>query len=148
MTEIIHQVVVDARGFSENDWHSRERFISNTIKSLDAKSLVQGVLMLTPDQAAEDIMPLPTQINAIEILFPSSHDGRGFSLARRLRQLGYQGVLRSSGNIYVDQMRHHLQCGIDAILLSEDQSKKMPEKHWLEASKTVSRNYQRHLGMA
>ena len=42
---------------------------------------------------------------AIRIPFPSSADGRGYSIASRLRDLGYTGRLRAEGHVIADQYR-------------------------------------------
>ena len=39
------------------------------------------------------------------IAFPAMGDGRGFSIARRLRAMGYRGVLRAKGPLVADQAR-------------------------------------------
>ena len=46
-----------------------------------------------------------TQIPCINIHFESFVDGRGYSVARLLRErAGYTGVLRASGDVLVDQV--------------------------------------------
>lgn len=41
--------------------------------------------------------------SVISIDFPSMTDGRGFSIAKRLRAIGYEGTLRATGNLIADQ---------------------------------------------
>jgi len=48
------------------------------------------------------------RIHTIRIEFPSSADGRGFSLARQLRNLGYEGRIRAQGPLISDQFRYAL----------------------------------------
>ena len=51
---------------------------------------------------------------ALEIAFPSFKDGRGFTLARELRdRLGYRGWLRASGDLLPDQATHLRDVGFD-----------------------------------
>lgn len=55
----------------------------------------------------------------IEIEFEDFTDGRGFSLASQLRQLGYRGELRAVGVIIIDQFSYLQRCGFDAFQLPE-----------------------------
>ncbi|MBB5515856.1 uncharacterized protein (DUF934 family) [Rubricella aquisinus] len=67
---------------------------------------------------------------ALRIPFPSFADGRGFTLARRLRRLGYAGTLRAEGHILSDQFRHARRCGFDEVEISDAQALRQPEDHW------------------
>jgi ferredoxin--NADP+ reductase len=69
-------------------------------------------------------------IGLIRIPFPKSDDGRGFSLARRLRDLGYRGRLRAQGHVISDQFRYALDCGFDEVEIDEGHAKRQPEPHW------------------
>lgn len=53
----------------------------------------------------------------IEIEFDAFTDGRGFSLAAQLRQLGFRGELRAVGTILVDQLYYLQRCGFDGFEL-------------------------------
>ena len=58
----------------------------------------------------------------VEVNFPSFTDGRGYSIARLLRERhGYQGELRAVGDVLRDQIFYLARCGFDAFLLREDQ---------------------------
>lgn len=88
------------------------------------------------------------QSSAAEIIiidFASYHDGRGFSQARRLRELGYNGLIVATGALICDQYRHARQSGFDAIRLSEEQAQRMPEHHWLEQAQRIKTSYQHRL---
>ncbi|MGM0783025.1 MAG: DUF934 domain-containing protein [Pseudomonadota bacterium] len=89
---------------------------------------------LTPELAAE-LVKAPL----IAIDFPKFTDGRGYSLARLLRErYGYTGEIRAIGDVLVDQCFYLTRCGFDALSLREDQ--------WLEdalhALNAFSRAYQ------
>ncbi|SIO38495.1 protein of unknown function [Rhodovulum sp. ES.010] len=56
---------------------------------------------------------------AVRIAFPSFADGRGFTLARRLRQLGFAGRLRAAGHVLPDQYRHLRRAGFDDIAFDD-----------------------------
>lgn len=55
----------------------------------------------------------------IVIHVPAFADGRGFSFAQTLRQLGYQGEIRMAGAFGRDQIAYLLRAGADSFLLSE-----------------------------
>ncbi|MBS9402560.1 DUF934 domain-containing protein [Halomonas sp. TRM85114] len=58
----------------------------------------------------------------IAIDFPAFTDGRGYTLARLLRQrYGYSGEIRAIGDVLVDQLYYMTRCGFDALALREDQ---------------------------
>ena len=78
----------------------------------------------------------------IAIGFPSSVDGRGYSLARLLRLRGYRGYLRAEGNVLADQYRHARQCGFDEVAISNKLAERMPEHHWLEQFPRLAASYQ------
>ena len=56
----------------------------------------------------------------VEVNFPSFTDGRGYSVARLLRERhGYQGELRAVGDVQRDQLFYLARCGFDAFLLRD-----------------------------
>jgi uncharacterized protein (DUF934 family) len=58
----------------------------------------------------------------VEVNFPKFTDGRGYSIARLLRERhGYKGELRAVGDVLRDQIFYLSRCGFDAFLLREDQ---------------------------
>ena len=60
------------------------------------------------------------EVSRVEINFPKFGDGRGFSIARLLRErYGYKGELRAVGEVARDHLHNMEQCGFDAFLLRE-----------------------------
>ena len=56
----------------------------------------------------------------VEVNFPKFGDGRGFSIARLLRErYGYKGELRAVGHVVRDHLYYMENCGFDAFLLPE-----------------------------
>ena len=56
----------------------------------------------------------------VEVNFPSFTDGRGYSIARLLRERhGYQGELRAIGVVARDHLHAMAQCGFDTFELRE-----------------------------
>jgi uncharacterized protein (DUF934 family) len=61
------------------------------------------------------------QLALIAVRFPKFTDGRGYSIARLLRRLGWKGELRAVGDVLRDQLFYMTRCGFDAFALREDQ---------------------------
>lgn len=77
---------------------------------------------LAPDDELAPLISHLSEIPAIGIFFPTFTDGRGYSLARLLRQrYGFRGELRAFGDILRDQVYFLHQCGFDALCLRKDQ---------------------------
>jgi len=69
-------------------------------------------------EAGEDpqqLIPHLARLALIEVDFPRFRDGRGYSSARVLREAGYTGELRASGDVLVDQMLFMRRCGFDSF---------------------------------
>jgi len=69
-------------------------------------------------EAGEDaraLLPHLDRIALVEIDFPRFRDGRGYSSAQILREAGYKGEMRASGDVLVDQMLFMLRCGFDSF---------------------------------
>ena len=67
---------------------------------------------------------------AIRILFAGFADGRGFSLARRLRDLGFAGRLRAVGALIPDQRGALRACGFDEIELTAERLARQGPDAW------------------
>lgn len=90
-----------------------------------------GIAVDVPNDAGtQTLIARFNDIDLIRIPFPSSQDGRGFSLARRLRDLGYRGRLRASGHVISDQFRYALDCGFDEVEIDDELASRQPEAHW------------------
>ena len=75
----------------------------------------------------------------VAVNFPKFGDGRGYSIARLLRErYGYHGELRAIGDVLHDHLHFMKQCGFDAFLLREDQD----AREALSALDTFSEGYQ------
>ena len=58
----------------------------------------------------------------VEVNFPRFSDGRGYSIARLLRERhGFTGELRAVGDVQRDQLFYLARCGFDAFLLRDGQ---------------------------
>ncbi len=72
-----------------------------------------------PASIADDL----GRFGLVAIDFPKFTDGRGYSIARLLRERhGYAGPLRAVGDVLRDQIFYMLRCGFDSFALKhEDQ---------------------------
>ena len=59
------------------------------------------------------------QQDLIVIHVPVFTDGRGFSFAQTLRQMGYEGEIRMAGKFGRDQIAYLLRAGADSFVISE-----------------------------
>lgn len=76
---------------------------------------------LDADEEAESIIDDLQHFRVIALNFPVFSDGRNYSNARLLRdRYGYQGELRSIGDVLRDQLFFMHRCGFDAYALRED----------------------------
>lgn len=90
----------------------------------------------------ERLAPLFDRLALIAIAFPSFGDGRGFTLARRLRRAGYAGRLRASGPLIPDQAAYAFACGFDEIELPDESAARQTEAQWKNSSSVISAPYQ------
>ncbi len=59
----------------------------------------------------------------VAVEFPVYRDGRGFSIARLLRErMGYAGEIRAVGNVLRDQLYFMERCGFDTYELEDGKS--------------------------
>jgi uncharacterized protein (DUF934 family) len=88
------------------------------------------------------LLPHLAALELIAIAFPAFSDGRGFSLAKQLRNAGFKGVLRARGALIPDQFRQAIACGFDEIELDDERLARQPLDHWLAALGRQSARYQ------
>jgi uncharacterized protein (DUF934 family) len=119
---------------------SRERLGSEGLVLAEAGHLI-GVEVAN-DTHPEDLEAWLPSLHLIAIAFPKSADGRGFSLAQRLRRMGYKGELRAVGHVIPDQYALALSCGFDTVEISDALAERQPESHWQAARASMSLAYQ------
>lgn len=74
-----------------------------------------AAVRIEPGEDARALLPHLGQIKLVEIAFPAFGDGRGFSSAQILREAGYIGELRATGDVLVDQFIFLRRCGFDSF---------------------------------
>ena len=137
-------ILVRDSGFQDDDWRGEfTRWSGEDHRS----ALPDGAALDVENTAqAEDIVPLFERIALIRIAFPSHMDGRGFSLARQLRLLGYRGRLRACGRILADQYAMARRSGFDEVEIDPALAERQPEEQWLFRANWRSHDYQERLG--
>ena len=94
------------------------------------------------DTDARTLSNFLPRLSLISVAFPSFSDGRGFSIARRLRQLGFRGELRAAGPVIADQYPMLLAVGYDTIEIPEAMAERQKDDDWRAARDSVSLTYQ------
>jgi uncharacterized protein (DUF934 family) len=84
-------------------------------------------------------------IGLIRIAFPAFNDGRGFTLARRLRVMGYTGRLRAHGHVIADQYTMARRAGFDEVEISDDLASRQPAEQWQFRADWQNNDYQARL---
>ena len=125
MTSDISTVLVTGHGFETPA--PNERFVP-------AGEIADGSGPVRIDLAADGdpagLVPHFPRTDVIRIPFRAFSDGRGFTLARELRRLGYRGRIRAAGHLISDQWPLARACGIDEVEISGAQALRQPEGSW------------------
>ena len=109
-------------------------------ETLSKRSGKLGVVFTTVERAEALATFLP-RLSVVVLSFPAFNDGRAYSIARQLRDFGYRGEIRATGNVLPDQLQFMLQVGFDAFDIGE----RFSLEAWQSASKQMSLAYQRGL---
>jgi uncharacterized protein (DUF934 family) len=96
---------------------------------------------------ASDTRPadLPRGLSAaalVRVAFPAFSDGRGFTLARHLRDTGFTGRLRAGGHVIADQYAMARRSGFDEVEIDNDLAARQPEADWLFRADWRANDYQ------
>jgi uncharacterized protein (DUF934 family) len=89
----------------------------------------------TIDPATDDI----ARLAVIALVFPKFTDGRAYSTARRLREAGFAGEIRATGDVLLDQLPLMLRAGFNAFEITHAATVRALEAAPIPA---VSRVYQ------
>lgn len=130
-------IIVTDRGFGPDDW-------SAPIVALEDARDGVGIDLPASVDPAELSGRLP-DITLIRVDFPSAADGRGFSIARQLRLMGYRGRLRARGHVLADQYTMARRCGFDEIEIADDLAARQPQDQWLFRADWRAHDYQARL---
>lgn len=92
------------------------------VRELLAQHVSRLGVWVTSDSDTEVLTRIPAFLleqDLIVIYVPAFTDGRGFSFAQTLRQIGYQGEIRLAGKFGRDQIAYLLRAGADSFVISE-----------------------------
>jgi uncharacterized protein (DUF934 family) len=122
------------KGFIEDEWTHAEgaealagngRFILplQTFLDLDPEERVLAKerlgVHLQPGDRLDAIVGLLDQLSLVALAFPTFTDGRSYSKASLLRsRYAFQGAVRATGQVLVDQLPHMLRVGFDEFEVS------------------------------
>jgi len=137
-------VIVTDTGFAPDDW-SHGFLPMEAWDAGEGRDLPALGLSLPSDIAPDSLAGLVDAPDLIRITFPSFADGRGFTLARRLRDLGYQARLRAAGHVLADQYTMARRAGFDEVEIAADLARRQPEQHWLFRADWQVGDYQSRL---
>lgn len=86
-------------------------------------------IVIPPDAVWDDIVPDLPRFPVVAVSFPKMMDGRGFSIARLLRDRdGYAGEIRAVGDFTIDMMPLMRRVGITTFDVASDNVKKGLER--------------------
>ncbi|MBW6507460.1 MAG: DUF934 domain-containing protein [Rhodobacteraceae bacterium] len=119
-------VIVRDDGFHADDW-------AGPVLEIDA-------------DAAPEVLDAAAKSGAlVRVGFAAFGDGRGFTLARRLRALGFAGRLRAAGPLLADQYAMARRSGFDEIEIPDAIAARQPEPQWIARANWRENDYQRRL---
>lgn len=135
-------VLVTDQGFGKDDW-------TNGFVSAEQIGAAADAPMLAVDLPSEtdpaSLAGLLQGIALIRVEFPSFTDGRGFTLARRLRLMGFNGRLRARGHVLADQYAMARRAGFDEVEISPELAARQPWEQWQARAGWQSHDYQSRL---
>lgn len=92
-----------------------------------------------PTELADALARDDAGFEMIAIRFDHFTDGRGYSLARLLRERhGFRGELRATGRLLADQAHFLARCGFDAVEIADADA----ADSWRRAAQAISVTYQ------
>lgn len=86
------------------------------------------------------------QLTLIRVAFPAFNDGRAFTIARKLRMLGYTGQLLALGPVIADQYAMLRRVGFDGAEIPAELAARQPAEQWqFRAADWQANHYQAKL---
>lgn len=131
-------VIVSDTGFAPDDW--TDGFVTledaaNDVVALDVAS----------DTDPDELIDRLGNAQMVRVDFPSSADGRGFTIARVLRLKGFTGRLRAKGHVLADQYAMARRSGFDEVEIDDALAARQPEDQWLARANWKDHSYQARL---
>ncbi len=150
---LIHDAALAAGAFAADDFNRPEpeaKLEAGALVGLDRLSETGAArpvgVEIDNDADLSALVQAFDRLALIAVRFPSFADGRGFSIAQRLRSLGYAGRLRAVGHVIVDQYPFARAVGFDEVEISEADARRQPIAYWRGAAAS-RRSYQRKIAV-
>ena len=105
----------------------------------------KGAVDLAHTDDPEALTQYLPALTLIRIGFPAFSDGRAFTIARRLRALGYTGTLRANGPVIADQYPMARRVGFDQVEIPDELALRQPEAQWTFRADWKAHDYQSRL---
>jgi len=131
-------VIVTDTGFATDNW-------PGPIHPLEEASATAEAVDVMPDTDPASLAERIPALRLVRVHFPSFADGRGFTIARQLRLMGYAGCLRATGHVIADQYSMARRAGFDEVEIDEDLAARQPEDQWLFRADWRRHDYQARL---
>lgn len=128
----VDHLIADGELAAENAWcvsydaealpEQRPAFVPLALWEANQEDTELAPLLASDCELTAELVKNISAAPAIAIDFPAFTDGRGYSIARLLRErFGYRGEIRAVGDVLVDQLHYMQRCGFNAMALRDDQ---------------------------
>jgi len=131
-------VIVTDSGFGSEDWNA-------PFVALTGIAAHRGAVDLTHTDDPEALRSHLDALKLIRIAFPAFNDGRAFTIARRLRMMGFAGRLRAHGPVIADQYSMIRRVGFDEVEIPDDLAARQPADQWAFRANWRDHHYQARL---
>lgn len=131
-------VIVTDTGFQAEDWTAPVVALADVAQHQGAVDLAH-----TDDPAV--LQGLLDGLKLIRVAFPAFNDGRAFTIARRLRMMGYKGRLRAKGPVIADQYAMTRRVGFDEVEIPDEIAARQPAEQWAFRADWKAFDYQSRL---
>lgn len=135
-------VVVTDQGFVPATWP--DSAVPLEAFDADLSGEITG-LDLPADTAPEALNGRLDGLTHIRITIAGFADGRGFTLARQLRRMGFRGHLRARGPLIADQYTMARRAGFDDVEIPRSLAERQSEAQWQFRADWRAPHYQARL---
>lgn len=124
-------VVVTDAGFGPADIAEGQALPLDALLAGEVPETGPLVVDFPNDRDPAALVPWLDRLALVRVAFPAPGDGRGFSIAHRIRDLGYAGRLRALGPLIADQYTSARATGFDEVEIPDALAARQPEPLWV-----------------
>lgn len=135
-------IIVTDQGFAADDWTGGFQTLTGAVAGAGCATCA---LDLDPERDIAGHRALLLAAPMIRISFTSFADGRGFTVARTLRLMGFTGRLRAGPGLISDQYAMARRAGFDEVEIPDALAGRQPEPEWLFRADWCSYDHQSRL---